>query len=169
MADIVVFVAHPHMEHSRVHRALMQAAAGADPARVAVRDLYALYPDYLIDAAAEQAALAEARLIVWQLPMRWFGMPALMKLWLDEVFSPGWAYGPEGRRLHGKDLWLVASTGDPFDALLAPFERTAALAGMRWLPPLLLHAAQRLEASTLREHAALYAQRLASYPDWPDR
>jgi hypothetical protein len=28
---------------------------------VEVRDLYALYPDYFIDVAAEQAALAQAR------------------------------------------------------------------------------------------------------------
>lgn len=169
MADIVVLVAHPHMEHSRVNRALLRAAERADPARVDVRDLYALYPDYLIDVAAEQAALVEARLLVWQMPMLWFGMPALLKLWLDEVFSPGWAYGAGGVQLNGKDLWLVASTGEPFEACLAPFEHIATLAGMRLLPPLLWHGVQRTRASEVRAHAAMYAQRLASYPDWPDR
>ena len=38
-------------------RRALQAAA---PPGVTVRDLYALYPDYLIDVAAEQAALAAA-------------------------------------------------------------------------------------------------------------
>ena len=35
----------------------------------------------------------------------------LLKLWVDEVFAFRWAYGPGGRALVGKDLWLVTSTG----------------------------------------------------------
>ena len=181
MPDIVVLVAHPQQEHSRVNRALMQAAARAAPGRIEVRDLYALYPDYLIDTPAEQAVLADARLLVWQHPIHWYGMPPLMKLWLDEVFSFGWAYGPGGERLKGKDLWLVASTGGPvqsyrpdgynryfFDAFLPPYEQTAALAGMRFLPPLLVHGAHRLGDDELGAQVQTYAQRLASWPDWPE-
>lgn len=181
MPEIVVLVAHPQQEHSRANRALMRGAAQAVPGRVDVRDLYALYPDYLIDAEAEQAVLADARLVVWQHPVHWYGMPPLMKLWLDEVFAFGWAYGPGGNVLRGKDLWLVASTGGPeesyrpsgynryfFDAFLPPYEQTAALAGMRFLPPLLLHGAHRLDDAALTEHVAIYMQRLGSYPDWPE-
>jgi glutathione-regulated potassium-efflux system ancillary protein KefF len=181
MPEIVVLVAHPQQEHSRANRALMRGAAQAVPGRVDVRDLYALYPDYLIDAEAEQAVLADARLVVWQHPVHWYGMPPLMKLWLDEVFAFGWAYGPGGNVLRGKDLWLVASTGGPeesyrpsgynryfFDAFLPPYEQTAALAGMRFLPPLLLHGAHRLDDAALAEHVAIYMQRLGSYPDWPE-
>ena len=181
MAEIVVLVAHPELEHSRVNRRLMQAAARAAPERVEVRDLYALYPDFFIDAQAEQAALAPARLVVWQHPLHWYGMPPLMKLWLDEVFAFGWAYGPGGRALAGKDLWLVTSTGGPessyrpdsynryfFDAFLPPYEQTAALVGLRMLPPLLLHGAHQVAPEELARHAEVYAQRLASYPDWPE-
>jgi glutathione-regulated potassium-efflux system ancillary protein KefF len=181
MPDIVVIVAHPQHEHSRVNAALMHAAGRAAPQRIAVRDLYALYPDYLVDVAAEQALLAEARLVVWQHPIHWYAMPPLMKLWLDEVYTFGWAYGPGGSRLRGKDLWLVASTGGPedsyrpdsynryfFDAFLPPYEQTAALAGMRFLPPLLLHGAHRIADAELQAHVQTYAERLASYPDWPE-
>jgi glutathione-regulated potassium-efflux system ancillary protein KefF len=181
MAEILVLVAHPQQQHSRVNRALLRAAAGLAPQRVEVRDLYALYPDYLIDVPAEQAALAGARLVVWQHPIHWYGMPPLMKLWLDEVFSFGWAYGPGGRGLQGKDLWLVSSTGGAaesyrpdghnryfFDAFVPPYEQTAALAGMRFLPPLLLHGAHRVDDTELAAHAAVYTQRLASWPDWPE-
>ena len=181
MAEIVVLVAHPELEHSRVNRRLMQAAARAAPERVEVRDLYALYPDFFIDAQAEQAALAPARLVVWQHPLHWYGMPPLMKLWLDEVFAFGWAYGPGGRALAGKDLWLVTSTGGPessyrpdsynryfFDAFLPPYEQTAALAGLRFLPPLVLHGAHRAAEPAVEEHVEVYAQRLATYPDWPE-
>ena len=181
MAEIVVLVAHPELEHSRVNRRLMEAAARTAPERVEVRDLYALYPDFFIDAQAEQAALAPARLVVWQHPLHWYGMPPLMKLWLDEVFAFGWAYGPGGRALAGKDLWLVTSTGGPessyrpdsynryfFDAFLPPYEQTAALAGLRFLPPLVLHGAHRTSSPEVEEHANVYAQRLAAYPDWPE-
>ena len=183
--DVLVIAAHPQMEHSRVNRRLMRAAAqrsaDADAARIDVRDLYALYPDYLIDVEAEQAVLKSARLIVWQHPIHWYSMPPLMKLWVDEVLSFGWAYGPGGHALRGKDLWLVATTGGPeesyrpdsynryfFDAFLPPYEQTAELCGMRFLPPLLLHGAHRIGASELEAHARLYTSRLLSYPHWPE-
>jgi len=118
---------------------------------------------------------------VWLHPVHWYAMPPMLKLWLDEVFAFGWAYGPGGRALAGKDLWLAASTGGPqesyrpdgynryfFDAFLHPCEQTAALCGMRWLPPLLLHGAHRVGKETLDTHSALFAERLASWPDWPE-
>jgi glutathione-regulated potassium-efflux system ancillary protein KefF len=187
-ADVLVLVAHPQMEQSRVNRALMRAAVAlehkgvdAGAPTIAVRDLYALYPDYLIDPAAEQTALAAAKLVVWQHPIHWYSMPPLMKLWVDEVLAFGWAYGPGGTAVQGKDLWLVATTGGPeesyrpdnynryfFDAFLPPFEQTAALCGMRFLPPLLLHGAHRASDAEVAAHAQVYGERLASYPQWPE-
>lgn len=179
MASTVVLAAHPDIAQSHANRALLQAAAAV--AGTEVRDLYALYPDYLIDVAAEQAALAEARLVVWLHPIHWYGATPLMKLWIDEVLSFGWAYGPGGHALFGKDLWLVASTGSPesayrpdgqqryfFDAFLPPYEQTAQLCGMRFVPPLVLHGAHRASDDELAEHAAVFRDRLASYPDWPE-
>ena len=189
MAPVLVLTAHPDLRLSRVNRLLLEAArdlAARSGGALEVRDLYALYPDFLIDVAAEQAACGRARLIVWQHPIQWYSMPPLMKLWLDEVLSLGWAYGraPDGGRaaaLAGRDLWLVASTGGPesayrpegytryfFDAFLPPYEQTAALCGLRFLPPLLLHGALAAPREAVEAHAAAYAQRLASYPDWPE-
>lgn len=183
--DVLVITAHPQMEHSRINRRLMRAArrlpATEDSPLIVVRDLYSLYPDYLIDVAAEQALLASAKLIVWQHPIHWYSMPPLMKLWLDDVLSFGWAYGPGGTALRGKDLWLVATTGGPeesyhpnsynryfFDDFLPPYEQTANLCGLRFLPPLLLHGAHKVEEVEVEAHLAVYAQRLASYPRWPE-
>ncbi len=177
--SVLVLVAHPAMQHSRINRRLMQAARGVPG--VAVRDLYALYPDYLIDIAAEREALAQARLVVWQHPIHWYGMTPMLRLWADEVLAFGWAYGAGGRALRGKDLWLVASTGGdaasyrpdaynryPFDAFLPPYEQAAALCGMRFLPPRILYGVHGATPAQLEAHAAAYAQRLASYPDWPE-
>ncbi len=186
-AKTLVIVAHPAMEYSRLNRRLMRAAARSSPAgqnganTVEVRDLYALYPDYLIDVKAEQAALSRASLIVWLHPLHWYSMPPLMKLWLDEVLAFGWAYGPDGHALRGKDLWLVTSTGGAeesyrpdgynryfFDAFLPPYEQTAALCGMRFLAPMVLHGAHRVAADVIDGHAAVFSQRLSSYPAWPE-
>lgn len=183
-AAVLVIAAHPAMAQSRVNGRLLKTALSLQSQqapRVIVRDLYRLYPDYLIDVAAEQAALARAQLVVWQHPIHWYSMPPLMKLWVDEVLAFGWAYGPGGGALRGKDLWLVASTGGPaesyrpdsynryfFDAFLPPYEQTAALCGMRFLPPMLLHGAQRVAPNELAEHARIYADRLLSYPAWPE-
>lgn len=182
--EVLVLAAHPQMEQSRINRAMLQAAAGvaaASNGRIELRDLYALYPDYFIDSAAERARLAAARLVVMQCPVHWYSLPPLLKLWLDEVLAFGWAYGPGGTALQGKDLWLALSTGGSqqayspegynryfFDAFLPPMEQTAALCGMRFLPPLLLHGAHHASEAEIAAHAALYAERLTRWPDWPE-
>lgn len=184
MPHVLVLAAHPDLRVSRVNRRLLDAArslAAEAPGRLEVRDLYALYPDFAIDVAAEQAAAARADLIVWQHPIQWYAMPALMKLWLDEVLTHGWAYGRGGTALAGKDLWPVLSTGGSeaayrpggynrhfFDAFLPPYEQTAALCGLRMLPPMVLHGAHAVDDAALAAHAQVYAERLHDYPDWPE-
>ncbi len=171
--------AHPNWRESRVNRRLRDAAASIEG--VLVCDLYERYPDYCLDVAAEQAALAAARLLVLMHPIQWYSMPALQKMWLDDVLTYGWAYGVDATVLRGKDLWLVATTGGPqssyhpqsynryvFDAFLPPYEQTAVLCGMRFLPPLILHGAHNAPEPELAAHVEVLRQRLASYPLWPE-
>lgn len=178
-AHACVIAAHPDWRDSRVNRRLRDAALGCPTARVL--DLYATYPDYDIDVHAEQSRLSSAQLVVLLFPVHWYALPALLKLWIDEVFAFGWAYGPGGTALRGKDLWLVATTGGPeasyhpqgynrylFDAFLPPHEQTAALCGMRFLPPLVLHGAHRADEEAIARHAAVFGQRLSSHPAWPE-
>ena len=175
----LVLAAHPNWRDSRVNRRLLERAR-ATPG-VAVHDLYARYPDYDIDVAAEQRAAEAAPLIVLLHPVQWYSMPALLKLWLDEVLTYGWAYGTGGTSLQGKDLWLAATTGGPessyhpqsynryfFDAFLPPYEQTTALCGMRFLPPLLLHGAHTASEEVVQQHVDVFGQRLLDYPDWPE-
>ena len=178
-AAIYLVAAHPNWRESRVNLRLRDAARQLPG--VLVCDLYDRYPDYSVDVAAEQARLAAARLVVLMHPIQWYSMPALQKLWLDDVLTYGWAYGVDGTSLRGKDLWLVATTGGPqssyhpqsynryfFDAFLPPYEQTAALCGMRFLPPLILHGAHNAPEAELAAHVDMLRQRLTSYPDWPE-
>lgn len=116
--SIYLIAAHPHWRESRVTRRLMAAAdtAVAAGAQIDINDLYAAYPDYAIDAEAERERVEAADLLVLVHPIQWYSMPALQKLWLDEVLHYGWAYGEGGTALRGKDLWLVASTGAAEDS-----------------------------------------------------
>lgn len=176
-ADLLVIAAHPELEHSRVNLRLVDEARRRG---ATVRDLYALYPDFDVDVDAEQRHLAAAKLVCWLQPLHWYGMPPLLKLWLDEVFAFGWAYGPGGRALAGRDLWLVVSTGGgadayrpegsaghAFDAFLPPYAQTAALVGMRFVPPLVLHGAHRAAEAEVDAHVRRFGERLAAWPDWP--
>jgi glutathione-regulated potassium-efflux system ancillary protein KefF len=54
-----------------------------------------------------------------------------------------------------------------FDAFLPPYEQTAVLCGMRFLPPMMLHGAHRVSDASSRARD-VYAERLRSYPDWPE-
>lgn len=168
---LLVLYAHSAPHLSRVNRRLADAARMVDG--VYLHDLYETYPDFYIDAAREQALVAQADVLIFLHPILWYSMPALMKEWLDVVLHEGWAYGGEGSGLKGKGYWLVATTGSaaeefaagarhgrPFEDYLAPFEQTAALCGMRWIAPHILHAAHEVDAGTVDAHIAAFSARL---------
>ena len=176
---IYLLAAHPHWRDSHLNRRMLEAAR--EVPGVDVNDLYSTYPDFAIDVATEQKRLARADLLVLMHPIQWYSMPPLQKLWLDDVLTYDWAYGSRGTALQGKDFWLVASTGGPessyhpqsynryfFDAFLPPYEQTAALCGMRFLPPLVMHGARRGSQEDLAAHVDTFVDRLATYPNWPE-
>jgi len=174
---VYILAAHPNWRASRVTRRLLDAARAVES--VEVNDLYGSYPDYAVDVPLEQSRAARAELIVLLHPVHWYSMPALLKLWIDEVLTLGWAYGPGGDALRGKGLWLVASTGGPaesyrpegynrhrFEDFLPPYEQSAALCGMCFPPPLVLHGSHRADEAQIAAHASAFVERLETYPDW---
>jgi glutathione-regulated potassium-efflux system ancillary protein KefG len=164
---ILVLFAHPRPSGSVVQIALRHAIAGLEGVRV--HDLYAAYPDFAIDVAAEQRNLLAHDLVILQHPFYWYSAPAIVKEWLDLVLESGWAYGPRGTRLAGKYLMSAVSAGGSADAyrtggrnrfavadLLAPFNQTAYLCSMGWLRPFVVHAGRRMAAADLTARAEAY-------------
>ncbi len=155
MRRVLVLFAHPVLERSRVNRRLVEAIRELEGVRV--HDLYEEYPTLAIDVQREQALLVEHDVIVFQHPFYWYSSPAIMKEWQDLVLEHGWAYGHGGTHLRGKITMNVITTGGPATAyhkagynrftvreLLAPWDQTAHLCGMRYLAPFAVHSALRV-------------------------
>lgn len=142
-----------------------------------VREIASAYPDRRIDAAAEQELLRRHDTIVLQFPWHWYSVPGVLKEWMDQVLTYGFAYGAGGDALHGKRLRLVISTGGPEAAytptghnrftvaeLLRPLEATAHLCGLEMAEPLVLHGAPRATREDVADHAVRYRELLSAVP-----
>lgn len=148
MSKVLYYLVHPSLEKSKVNSQLMEAIPKHED--LVFRDLYELYPKFRIDIKTEQKYVQDCHSIIFQHPLYWYSCPPLMKLWIDQVLELGWAYGPGGDKLKGKNWWQVISTGGGKEAysesgyhgftmeeFLLPFRRTASLCGMEFLPPFL--------------------------------
>ena len=111
---VLIINGHPTMETSNANKAILEEVKRLLP-EVEVSQLQALYPNYQFDVAAEQAKLVKADVIVWQFPVNWYSVPALLKKWIDDVFAFGFAYGTD-YKLEGKKLLLSFTTGAPQEA-----------------------------------------------------
>ncbi|MGV6873564.1 NAD(P)H-dependent oxidoreductase [Pseudochelatococcus sp. B33] len=69
------------------------AAEGFDP-RFSLADLAHFREEGPLpaDAAREQERVERADALALVFPVYWWGMPALLKGWIDRVFTNGWAY-----------------------------------------------------------------------------
>jgi NAD(P)H dehydrogenase (quinone) len=91
------------------------------------------------DIEAELQKVEQADLMIWQFPLWWFGLPAILKGWVDRVFAMGRTYG-YGRIyatgvFKSKRALLSLTTGGPkeaytpdgfngdLDAILRPMQR----------------------------------------------
>lgn len=112
MKNVVIISGHPDLKNSVANKTILDEIAKKCP-QAEIRKLDELYPDYQFDVKAEQAALEKADIIVFQYPMNWFGVPGLLKLYIDKVMEHGWAYGSKGTALEGKAFLASVTTGVP--------------------------------------------------------
>jgi glutathione-regulated potassium-efflux system ancillary protein KefG len=177
MGRVLVVFAHPVLERSRVNRRLLDEIR--ELAGVTIHDLYETYPDFTLDVRREQALLLEHDVIVFQHPFYWYSVPSILKEWQDLVLEHGWAYGDGGTALQGKVTLNAISTGGPphvyrhdgynrftVRELLAPWDQTAYLCGMRFLAPFVVHAALKVASDEdLASSRATYRRLLEALRD----
>ena len=174
MPRVLILFAHPSLHRSEVNRHLLEASKGHE--QVTVVDLYREYPTFLIDIEREQQRLRDHDVVVFMFPLYWYSTPAILKEWQDLVLEYGFAYGPGGTALHGKQFMCALSAGGAEKAyhaegynhftireLLQPLEQTASLTGMQYLPPFALFGARTAtEEGRLNDHNVKWQQLLTA-------
>src|SRR5258705_2687374 len=94
---ILVLLAHPVLERSRVNRRLVDAVRGLEG--VTIHDLYEVYPTLDIDVRREQELLLEHDVAVFQHPFYWYSVPSILKEWQDLVLEHSSGYCPPSGNL----------------------------------------------------------------------
>ncbi|MEV7214461.1 NAD(P)H-dependent oxidoreductase [Kitasatospora cineracea] len=137
------------------------------------------------DVRAEQEKLLWADTVILQFPLWWYTMPAILKGWVDRVFTYRFAYGvgehsdtKYGERfgegtLAGRRALLSVTVGGPashyaargingpIDDLLFPIQHGILhYPGLEVLPPFVVHGTDRLTPEQYSAVAAAWERRL---------
>lgn len=177
MKKTLIILAHPNIAESKVNKSLLESIQN-EP-NITVHDLYATYKTVeAIDVAKEQALLVEHERIIFQFPLYWYSSPAILKEWQDKVLSYGFAYGPEGSKLAGKESKIVVSTGSPeyayqagaynnftLSEYLRPLYSTIVFTGMEFKGIFAAYGAMKLTDDALQKDIVNY-QKILKSEDW---
>ena len=142
MKNVLVVSGHPRLDDDSVaNRAIVEELTKLEG--FTVDRLDALYPDFIFDVEVDQAKRVAADVVVLQYPVFWYGMPALLQKWMEDVFLHGFSHGSSGKALAGKKLVVSMTIGAPeeaygegaavhIDDLLLPAKGACALTGMEF-------------------------------------
>ncbi|MDO4880331.1 MAG: NAD(P)H-dependent oxidoreductase [Capnocytophaga sp.] len=149
MKNVLIINGHATPQISNANKVILEEVKKLLP-EVQISNLAELYPNYQFDIEAEQEKLLKADVIVWQFPVNWYSIPALLKKWLDDVFAYGFAFGP-AHQLEGKKLLLSFTTGSgeenyqkgeksyPFADFLYPHRQTANFSHLEFVEPVITY------------------------------
>lgn len=145
----LVIVSHPYPDQSVVVNALQKIAENTTDVRV--RNLETLYGANIngFDVVAEQKAHEGVDRIVYLFPIHWFNLTPMLKAYLNHVWSYGWAFGPNGTALKGKEMQVVVTAGatehtysvngliqSSISEVLTPMKASGIYVGMNYKTPL---------------------------------
>jgi glutathione-regulated potassium-efflux system ancillary protein KefF len=154
----LMILAHPDISASIANKTISERVKEYHP-ELEIRNIFEQSKNYHFDVKNEQEALLRHELIILQFPMYWYNMPAILKGWIDQVFTYQFAYGSNGNKLRGKFLMPSITIGQSkenfenkgvsiIDSLLLPLKKTAEYSGMKYLQPELL-----FDISTVTGHS----------------
>lgn len=136
------------------------------------------------DILAEIEKLKRADLVIFQFPVWWFGMPAILKGWADRIFARGFAYIP-GRKydtgmFRGKTAMIAATTGTSADTyapdgidgdiltVLWPIHNgLLRYSGFDVLPPFVAYMPGRVSPDDRKAYLEAYRKRLIEIETTP--
>jgi NAD(P)H dehydrogenase (quinone) len=134
------------------------------------------------DLKAEMDKLLWCDLLLLQFPLWWFGLPAILKGWVDRVFAMGFAYGSgkiyETGMFRGKRAMCSLTTGSPgrtyaqgglngeIDLVLFPIQHGMfSFCGFEVLPPCIAYGPAHLDDENRRRYFAQFSARMESLSD----
>ncbi|WNZ26785.1 NAD(P)H-dependent oxidoreductase [Leptolyngbya sp. NK1-12] len=148
-----------------------------------IEELYATEVEgFVPELEAELQKLEWCDLMIWQFPLWWFSVPAILKGWVDRVFAMGRVYGNghiyETGRFRGKKAMLSLTVGgakeayleDGFNgdiqAILRPIQRgILQFTGFDVLAPHIVYAPIRQTDQVRQEILDDFSQRLKTIED----
>ena len=176
MKKILVLFAHPAFQKSRINKILIQGIDAMEG--ITFHDLYQAYPEMDIEVKHEQQLVDEHDIIIFHHPFYWYSAPALLKEWQDLVLQHGWAYGSHGESLNNKMFLQVLTAGGEQKAyctkgynrftirqLLIPYEQTANLCKMKYLPPFVVHGTHSISKEEVLKQRNNYMDLLSGLRD----
>ncbi|WP_198344782.1 NAD(P)H-dependent oxidoreductase [Neisseria chenwenguii] len=90
--NILIVSGHPDLQHGPFANKAVMDTLEAQLPEAAGNYLDRAAPDFKFDVPAEQEKLMVADVIVLQFPLFWYGVPALMKKWIEDVFVHGFSH-----------------------------------------------------------------------------
>lgn len=110
MKNILVISGHTDLNDSVANKEILKKLETKLPNAV-FSYLDRLYPNYEIDVKSEQRKLIDADIIILQYPIFWYGIPSILKKWMEMVFEHGFSHGMGGDKLKGKKLIASFTSG----------------------------------------------------------
>ena len=185
--NILIVYAHPNP--NSFNAAMREVAVGALSRAghsILTSDLYAMHFNPVLSAKelagdlhgikAEMNKVHRADMLLFQFPDWWYGMPAIMKGWIDRVFAQGFAYDDgqeyETGLLKGKKAMISMTVGYPKDYYTQAPQRDLmrvlepihygyfSFCGLEVLPPYIVYAPSQLNDAQRRDVLEDYRQYL---------
>jgi putative NADPH-quinone reductase len=169
----LIIVAHPDLQASRINRAWVEELSKQE--NVTVHSLYNEYPSGAIDVKHEQELLDSHDRVIFQYPFYFYSTPPLLTQWFNDVLEVGWAFGPGGDHMRGKQIGIAISTGGTAAAyqdgghnlftiqdLTKPMASIANYVHADYLPLFVLHGVNNVTDEELAASRAAYVNHLAA-------
>ena len=164
----LIIVGHPDLSESVINKRWVEELKKY-PDQFTVHNISEVYPDEKIDIKKEQSLIEKHEILILQYPFYWVSCPAILKKWLEKVFTYGWAFGPDGHELKGKKVAFAISTGGKenayqpdgrykatIDQLILPMKTTALYTQMDYKGYFVLHDSHNMTPDRLEQSAQDY-------------